>query len=442
MTKGKERTTERSVQELLEFIGRSTSPYHTVDGAKDFLREKGFEELSLEQPWSLTGEGSYYVDVFNSTLIAFHIGSDLRTKLRIGAAHTDFPGIRIKPAPLICENGYGKLNIETYGGLILNTWLDRPLSAAGKVVLRGDDPFTPRPFLVDLERPLVTIPNLAIHMNRQMNDGVMLNKQKDMLPLFAALIDIENVSKEEIKTLWERTLAEFIGCEAEDILSYELNLYPVEAGCAFGFGNEFISSPRLDNLTSVKACLEGISAAAAENSDGLQLAALFDNEEVGSRTKQGAGSLVLPQVIERIYGACGYSLEECRADVAGGFMLSADVAHAFHPNHPEKNDLTNKPLLNKGVVLKMACSQSYAGDAEAVAIVSELCREGSIPWQLYVNRSDIPGGSTLGSIASALLPIRTMDIGVPLLAMHSARETMGSLDQLYIEKLLSDFFVC
>ena len=422
-----------TVARLLDFIDNSTSPYHTVKTGANELKAKGFTELFLEDVWAL-GEGDYFVKVYDSTLVAFHIGLNLRHSMRIASAHTDFPAIRIKPNPLVDAKGYGELNVETYGGLILNTWLDRPLSMAGAVVTRTDDPFRPDVHYVDVARPLLTIPNLAIHMNRQINEGVALDKQKHMLPLFMMCNDKINTDSE-----WREFLSELVKRPAEDILSYELTLYPVEGGTTFGRYDEFISSPRIDNLTSCVACLEGIFEAKAMDAEGLRMVVLFDNEEVGSRTKQGGASTILSQLVERIYMATGHTKAECYADIAAGFMISADVAHGYHPNYPEKNDITNYPILNKGVVLKMASSQSYAGDAWAIATVKALCENASIPYQIYVNRSNIPGGSTVGSITSAMLAMRTMDVGVPILAMHSARETMGADDQEALDNLMKAF---
>lgn len=422
-----------TVARLLDFIDNSTSPYHTVKTGANELKAKGFTELFLEDVWAL-GEGDYFVKVYDSTLVAFHIGLNLRHSMRIASAHTDFPAIRIKPNPLVDAKGYGELNVETYGGLILNTWLDRPLSMAGAVVTRTDDPFRPDVHYVDVARPLLTIPNLAIHMNRQINEGVALDKQKHVLPLFMMCNDKINTDSE-----WREFLSELVKRPAEDILSYELTLYPVEGGTTFGRYDEFISSPRIDNLTSCVACLEGIFEAKAMDAEGLRMVVLFDNEEVGSRTKQGGASTILSQLVERIYMATGHTKAECYADIAAGFMISADVAHGYHPNYPEKNDITNYPILNKGVVLKMASSQSYAGDAWAIATVKALCENDSIPYQIYVNRSNIPGGSTVGSITSAMLAMRTMDVGVPILAMHSARETMGADDQEALDNLMKAF---
>lgn len=424
---------EKTTQELLSFIEGATSPFHTVKVGAELLAKNGYTEISMAEKWKLQQGGRYYTRVYGSSLIAFAIGEKPRVGLRIASAHTDFPCLRIKPAATVAENGYGKVNVEIYGGMVRSTWMDRPLSLAGKVVLQGRDAFHPIVRLIDFKRPLMIIPSLAIHMNRQMNEGVELNPQKDMLPLLF-MLDKKEKNPEAFLDL----LAAELACEREKILSYELTVYPAEKGCLVGAQQEFISSPRLDNLTSVKACVTGLLAGARK--DGINVAALFDNEEVGSHTKQGAGSLVLSILLERIYTSLGYTREDYLADVADGFMLSADVAHAMHPNVPEKNDITNKPVLNGGVTLKIAASQSYAGDAEAIAVVTEICRQSEIPYQYFVNRSDIKGGSTLGSILSAMLPMRTMDIGVPILAMHSARETMGANDQAAIDALIGAFF--
>ena len=414
-------------KELLDFIASAPSPCHTVTASAEKLRRAGFEELELGGAWQLSRGGRYFVRVYGTTLLAFTVGA--AGPLRMAAAHTDFPCFRLKPAAGLVREGYGLLNVETYGGLILRSWLDRPLGLAGKVVLRGEDAFHPEMRLVDFGRPLVTIPSLAIHMDRDVNKEGALNPQKDML-LLAALF-----GGEAEEDWWMQALAELAGVPAEDILSYELSTYPWEQGCTLGLAEELVSSPRLDNLTSVWACLEGLIAATKDGvSDGVRLVALFDNEEVGSRTKQGAGSAVLMEVLRRIYAAeDGARLS---AALAGGFLLSVDVAHGLHPNHMSKSDPAVRPVLGGGVVIKQAASQAYAGDAEAVAIVRALCEERGIVHQDFVNRSDSRGGSTLGSIASALVPVRTMDVGVPILAMHSARETMGAADEMALTALV------
>lgn len=414
-------------KELLDFIASAPSPCHTVTASAEKLRRAGFEELELGGAWQLSRGGRYFIRVYGTTLLAFTVGA--AGPLRMAAAHTDFPCFRLKPAAGLVREGYGLLNVETYGGLILRSWLDRPLGLAGKVVLRGADAFHPEVRLVDFGRPLVTIPSLAIHMDRAVNKEGALNPQKDMLPL-AALF-----GGEADEDWWMQALAELSGVPAEDILSYELSTYPWEQGCTLGLAEELVSSPRLDNLTSVWACLEGLMAATKDSvPEGVRLVALFDNEEVGSRTKQGAGSAVLMEVLRRIYASeDGARLS---AALAGGFLLSVDVAHGLHPNHMSKSDPAVRPVLGGGVVIKQAASQAYAGDAEAVAIVRALCEERGIAHQDFVNRSDSRGGSTLGSIASALVPVRTMDVGVPILAMHSARETMGAADEMALTALV------
>lgn len=438
---------------LIKYIGACTSSYHTVDTNLQMLLDVGFKELFLDEEWNLE-PGSYVVNVFGTTLFAFHIGDVPSETLRIASAHTDFPAIRVKPNPVTSVKGYTKLNVEMYGGLIENTWLDRPLGAAGTVVLRGTSAFNVESVLVDTKRPIAIIPNLAIHMNRSVNDGVKLNRQKDMLPIVMMDSDRDAIcqvqpsaangftySKKEVENYdpWTAFLADEINCDPSEIVSYDMTLYPVESGCVVGTDNEFISAPRLDNLTSCFAVLSGIIHAHTLERNGIRCAILFDNEEVGSRTKQGGAGMLLPNLIHRMYNGLGFTNQERDGYISGGFMISSDVAHGLHPNYPEKNDITNMPILNHGVALKIASSQSYAGDAKAVAIVKELCEEADAKYQIYVNRSDIPGGSTVGSISSAMLPMRTMDIGLPILAMHSARELMGTKDQEELNKLMNHF---
>lgn len=423
---------KQTIRNLLDFIADSTSPFHTVQSSEELLKDAGFTALSWSDDWHLSRGGRYYVSVYGSTLLAFAVGGQ-DGPLRMAAAHTDFPCLRLKPQAGMLKEGYGLLNVERYGGLILRSWLDRPLSLAGKVVLRGLDAFHPETRLVDIGRPLLTIPSLAIHMDREVNEKGALNPQKDMLPLAAAFGRQKGLTAGYFLS-W---LALELGVPEDDILSYELSTYPAEQGTVLGLAGEMISSPRLDNLTSVFACLKGLCA--AEQFAGIRLVALFDNEEVGSRTKQGAGSLVLPALLSRIYRGLSLDEERMQRDLGEAFLLSVDVAHAMHPNYIEKSDPVVRPVLGGGLAIKQAASQSYAGDAEAVAIIKELCASHDIPCQFFVNRSDSRGGSTLGSIASALVPVRTMDVGVPILAMHSARETMGAEDQEALMALLRAF---
>lgn len=419
---------------LLAQIAGSTSPFMAVDYVKKELAAAGFQPLALQDAWQLQAGGRYFVPAYDRTLFAFSIGEKQgeRSRLRIAAAHTDFPCFKIKPSPEIMAFGCRKLNVEPYGGMIRSTWMDRPLSISGKAALRTDDPFAPRSVLVDFGRPVCTIPNLAIHMNRDVNEGVCLNPQKDLLPL-------ADVSGDETSELFFRQeLAGEIGCAPEDILEYEMFLYQWESGTTVGFGNTLLSSPRLDNITSTRACVQGLLQ--GKRREGLNLIALFDNEEVGSHSKQGAASALLPFVLERIYRALGSSREQLLRDLPDGFFLSLDVAHAVHPNVPEKADLVNQPVLGGGVTLKLSASQSYANDCEAAAAVQSLCEKAGIPYQRFLNRSDMRGGGTLGSIASTGLPMRTMDAGIAILAMHSARELMASRDQLALERLVQELF--
>lgn len=427
----------RISKELLSFIDKGSTPYHTVIEGKKKLKEAEFIELHVRDEWNLKPGGSYYVSPYGTSLFAFTIGKDWKEgqNLRIGAAHTDCPGFRVKPNGEMITNGYLKLNTEVYGGPIINTWLDRPLSIAGRVAIKSEAPFHPKMKIFDIKEPVLTIPNLPIHINKEVNKGIQLNKQIDTIPLFA--IENEELSKTGF-------LKEFIGdklnIKSDDILDYDLYIYNAEEGTELGMKKEFISSPRLDNLTSVLALLKAIIKGRRE--EGINLIALYDNEEIGSRSKQGADSSTLNLLIKKIYRGIesneGERLFEILVD---SLMISVDVAHGLHPNRPEKFDPINHAKLNQGVVIKIDSNQKYTYDTEAVAIVQQICEKAGVKYQKFVNRSDIRGGSTLGSIISSWIPMKTVDLGVPLLAMHSARETMGKVDQLYLERLLLSFFI-
>ena len=416
-------------EDLIEFIDAATSPYHVVAQSTNLLRS-----VPMNENAALSTGQVYSFSLYNTGIIFVAIGENAaKGPLRIACAHTDFPCLRVKSNPVLNVHGYGKLNVEVYGGMIRNTWMDRPLSLAGAVALRGADPFAPTLRLVDFRRPLMIVPNLAIHMNRKVNEGVELKPQKDLLPLFFQNGDGDEDDTKKLLVL----LAEELGVSAEDILSYDLNAYPYERGCLLGCDDAFLSAPRLDNLSSVKACMDAIRE---WNGEGIRVVALFDNEEVGSRTKQGAGSTALAILLERVCYKLGLDREEYLRKVMEGFCLSVDVAHALHPNAPEKADPTNQPVLSGGTVLKVAANQSYAGDPEAFAVVAGLCEGAGIPYQVFTNHSDAAGGATLGSILSTQVPMRTMDIGAPILGMHSARETMGARDQFALTQLLMSFF--
>lgn len=349
--------------------------------------------------------------------------------IRMAAAHTDFPCFCIKSNPELKKGEYVSLNVEAYGGFMLNTWLDRPLSVAGRVSVKSKEVYKPGIRFLDIKRPVLTIPNLAIHMNHDVNKGVALNKQVDMLPLFG-------MAQEGSEDFME-FLAKELQVKKSDILDFQLYVYCAEEPILLGTKEEFISSPRLDNLTSAQALVSAIIQ--ADRTDGMNLIALFDHEEIGSKTKQGAGSFMLQELVNRILFCMDIDMEEQSRIKYDSMLLSVDVAHAMHPNQMEKADPTNKPVLNKGFCIKKACSQSYVTDCEAIGIVEQICKAKKIPYQKYANRSDIPGGSTLGSIASSLFPVKTVDVGVPILAMHSARELMGKEDMNALYKVVKGF---
>ena len=441
--------TEKDINQLTSLLMRSVSPFHCVLAASRFLEQKGFTRLDLTDAWDLKPEQGYYLPVFDSSLIAFTTGENCICKtapggaplspapvpaLRMEAAHTDWPCLKLKPSPEVSTSRYGKLNVEVYGSPILSTCLDRPISLALKVCAAGETPFSPSVHIVDIKRPVAVIPNLAIHMNREVNSGVALNPQKDMLPILTLLG--ENTDKDHCLV---NLLARETGCAPEEILDYDLCLYNLDSCSTLGLEDQFFCAPRIDNLTSVSACLAGIASGFRQS--GVNVIALYDNEEIGSRTKQGAFSAVTDRVLEKLYLSLGYSREQYLNAVMNGFLLSMDVAHAMHPNHTEKCDIKNQILPGDGVAIKMAAAQSYATDASCISVIEDICRRSHIPYKKFSNRSDIKGGATLGAISSALLSMRTVDVGVPILAMHSARETMGTKDQSALTALASEFFL-
>ncbi|MBC2723301.1 M18 family aminopeptidase [Desulfosporosinus sp.] len=429
--------TERNfAQALLDFIEESPSAFHAVERIKQFLVPQGFRELSMNEKWSLTSGGKFFVTRNNSALIAFIVGQGEPEQhgFRLLAAHTDSPSFRVKTLPEISVEGhYLKLNVETYGGPILNTWLDRPLSLAGRIILRGESPFSPQIKLFHSDRPLLVIPNLAIHMNRKVNEGLELNKQKDMLPLLAQIT--EGLEKGGVLI---NLLAETLNCLPEDILDFDLFLCESEKGCFVGLQQEFISSSRLDDLAMIHAGMYAITQ--AKPSLATQVLVCFDHEECGSTSRQGAASPLLYHVLERIMLAQKKDRENYFQALEHSFLISADMAHALHPNSSEKHDPTNRPILNGGPVIKLSANQNYTTDAESSAIVTALCQLANVPVQTFVNRSDERGGSTIGPISSTHLDIRSVDIGNPILGMHSLRELGGVKDHLAMANLISAFF--
>lgn len=422
-------------EKLLQLLKAGTSAIMVVKEAEQQLKEAGFEELRFSNTWGLTEGGKYYMKHHDTTLLAFTVGQQVESQegFKIAAAHTDFPCLRIKPNPDVVTSGYAQVNVEVYGGAILNTWLDRPLSISGRIAVKSNDVMHPDMHYIDIKRPLMTIPNLAIHMNREVNKGVELNRQTDMLPVVGLLEKELNEKQAFLKFL-----AKEEGVAVEDILDYELWVYCMQEPVTFGMNEELILSPRLDNLTSVQALLTGIIE--GKQKKGINVIALFDHEEIGSKTKQGAGSLLLLNVLEKICDSFGKTTAQTKESIYESFLLSVDVAHGLHPNNAGKMDITNKPVLGGGLCIKEACSQSYATDCEAVAVVEQICQRAGVAYQKFVNRSDMAGGGTLGSIASSIIPIPTVDVGIPLLAMHSAAETMGKKDMESLTGLVREFF--
>lgn len=424
----------KDLNELAAQLKAGVSPFHTIHHCAALLKEQGFKELSLGQPWQLTAGEGYFVNAYDTTMLAFTIGKDRtnRPSLRIAASHTDWPCLMVKPSPELSAGGYGKLNVSVYGGPILNTWMDRALSLAGKLCTKGEDPFHPVVHLIDFKRPLLTIPNLAIHFNREVNKGIELNPQCDMQPILTMLDERLNHD-----SFFLDLIAQEAGVSKDDILDYEFYIYNCDEPQRLGIHEEFLSSPRLDNLTSVHACMSGLLNGTRE--EGICVAALYDNEEIGSSTKQGAASPLMDRILEKIYLSLGYSRSDYLDSLFNGFLLSLDVAHALHPNKMEKYDPKAQIALNQGVALKLAVSQAYATDASYVSVIEDLCRRNEIPYKKFSNRSDIRGGSTLGSISSCLLTMPTVDAGIPLLAMHSSRELMGVKDQWALAELTRCF---
>lgn len=428
----------KDLKELTAQLKAGVSPFHTIRFNASLLKEQGFEELKLGQPWALSSGKGYFVNAYDTTLIGFTVGANSEKEegrhpaFRIAASHTDWPCLMVKPSPEIEAGGYGKLNVAMYGGAILSTWMDRALSLAGKVCTRGSDPFHPAVHFVDFKRPLLTVPNLAIHFNREVNSGMEFNPQIDMQPIITMLDDTLNKD-----SFFLDLLADELGVQKEEILDYEFYIYNCDEPQLLGIHEEFLSSPRLDNLTSVHACISGLLNGSW--TEGIRVAALYDNEEIGSDTKQGAASPLLDRIMEKIYLSLGYSRSEYLDALFNGFLLSLDVAHAFHPNKPEKYDPKNRISLNEGVALKLAISQSYATDASHVSVIEDLCRSYDIPYKKFSTRSDIKGGSTLGRISSCLLNMPTIDAGVAILSMHSAREVMGVKDEWALSEMTRRF---
>lgn len=422
--------------DLIDFIYDSPTQFHAVEKVKKILIEKGFKELKLNQRWNLEKGGKYFTTKNDSALVAFQLGKgEIDDKgFKIIGAHTDTPTFRIKPNPEMVEgNTYLRLNTEVYGGPILNTWLDRPLSLAGRVTLESENILKPEVKLININEPLMIIPNLAIHMNKKVNEGIELNKQKHTLPL----VSIINEEFEKDNYL-VNIIAKELNVKPENIIDFDLFLYEYNKGNIIGLNNEFISTGKLDDLAMVHAGINALIESPITESTSVMVC--FDNEEIGSRTKQGAASPMLKNILERIVLVQNKDRESFMMALDNSYIISADMAHALHPNYPEKHDPTNKPVLNGGPVIKINANQSYTTDSDSSAVYEMICKKADIPYQKFVNRSDERGGSTIGPISSSQLDIRSIDIGSPMLGMHSIRELGGVKDHYYMKRSFDEFY--
>ena len=422
--------------ELIDFLYDSPSACHGVKETQKILDKNGFIEIKEADKWDLKAKGKYYVIKNDSALIAFEVGTgDIEeTGFRLIGAHTDVPGFRIKPNPqMISEGKYIKLNTEVYGGPILHTWFDRPLSIAGKVSLKGASPLKPETRLVNINKPLLIIPSLAIHMNREVNEGFKINRQVDTLPLLGLIND-----KLEKEDYLMNILSEELQVNKEDILNFELGLYEYEKGMLIGMNEELISSGKFDDLWMVYAGIRAL-VDSRENA-ATKVMICIDNEEIGSLTAEGADSTLLNNILERITLGLGKGREGYYRALANSIMISADLAHAVHPNLGDKHDPTNRPVLEGGPVLKIAASGSYSTDSFNGAVFAGVCEAAGVPFQKFVNRSDVRGGTTIGPVTAANLTIPVIDMGAPVLGMHSIRELASVKDNYYTVKAFTEFF--
>ena len=408
---------------VLGFIDDCPTAFHTVATVTRELEADGYTKLRSDAPWSLTPGGKYYLTCNDSSLIAFRVPTCEPSGFMITATHSDSPAFKLKPAPQHTAAPYAQLNTERYGGMLLHTWFDRFLSVAGRVLVEEDGRVVSR--LIAPDDFTVLIPSVAVHLDRTANDGKKLNPAVDLLPLYGMADG----------TTFTAQLAKWANAAEENILGHDLYLVCQDSGALWGANKAFVSAPRLDDLACVFGCLQGFLQ--AEENSAINVLCVFDNEETGSETKQGAGSTLLRDTLRRIANGlqCDYD-----ALLARSFMVSADNAHALHPNHPELSDRDNCPVLNGGIVIKYNANQRYTTDAVSAALLRMLCRKADVPVQSFSNRSDMAGGSTLGSIANTHLPVRTVDIGLAQLAMHSAFETMGSAGLKSLIKAMTAFY--
>lgn len=414
------------IEGLLDFLKKSPSCFHAVETLKEELKD--FEELKECEKWTLQPGGRYYVTRNRSSIIAFVMPEGEYKSFQLIASHSDSPTFKIKEnAELTVRGKYVQLDVERYGGMIFSTWFDRPLSVAGRVIVRDEKGIHTK--LVDVDRDLLMIPSVAIHMNREVNNGYKYQPQVDLMPLFGS---------GDTAGTFKRLIAEHCGVSEEDIVGSDLYLYNRMPGTVWGAQNEYVSAGRLDDLECAYASVCALKAAKADGH--VNVCCVFDNEEVGSGTKQGADSTFLSDVLQRILRVTGRNDEDYQTTLAGSFMLSADNAHATHPNHPEYADPINQVFMNEGIVIKFNANQKYTTDGISEALFHQVCNKADIPVQHFANRSDLAGGSTLGNIAGAHVSVNTLDIGLAQLAMHSSYETAGVKDLEYMIGGMTAFY--
>lgn len=425
----------KDTENLINFISDCPTAFHTVNTLVNKLKNNGY--ISLEKNTNIHPGGKYYIAKNMSSIIAFRIPKNKPTGFMICAAHSDSPCFKLKPVSETKALGaYAKLNVEKYGGMIHNTWTDRPLSVAGRVIISDENGIQIK--LADLKRDFCIIPNTAIHMNTEINNGFKYNPQIDLQPIFDCAFDINNSNIQNPKTI-KSEIANILNIEKDNIIDYDLFLYNTQKGTIFGSENKFFSAPKIDDLQCVYSAAEAFLTA-GESTSSIPVLAVFDNEEVGSETKQGAASDFLTSVIEIINKSFDDTKFDSLRRKENSMMLSADNAHALHPNHPEKSDSDNHPLLNGGIVIKYNANQKYTTDSVSSGIFKKILQSKNIPYQVYTNRSDVPGGSTLGSIANTKFSIKTVDIGCPQLAMHSSFETAGTADTTFMIDGIRTFY--
>ena len=434
-----ENTFENIADEFLDFVQLCPTCYHVVEKQRTALLYAGYTQLFESTPFDLVPGGKYFVTRGGSSLIAFRVPEGKITGFLVSASHSDSPSFKVKANPEITENGYTKLNVERYGGMLMAPWFDRPLSVAGRVITREETTDGVRlvSHLVNIPRDLLVIPSLAIHMNREANSGFAPNPQTDLLPLFG---------DESAKGKFLPLVARYAGVSPDAIEGYDLFLYPTGHGSLVGAGQEFLLSPRIDDLMCAYGCFRGFLAAGKTKGNGkdapssLPVYALFDNEEVGSLTRQGSDSTFLKDTLENIFEALHLTPAQYRAALQQSFMVSADNAHAVHPNHPEKADPVNRPKMNGGIVIKYAANQKYTSTGESAALFFCLCKKAGVPVQVFTNRSDMAGGSTLGNLETSHVPLNAVDIGLAQLAMHSSWECAGVKDLSFLARAMEFFF--